>query len=114
MTTVGDAGAAWARLASCWARSLLMFRLVLLEQLSNTLRRTCVCARPHTSLDPAPIGVSRRQNDDRVWCLGYGTWATIVMRIDSSVYLAPVAPPDYPRPAPREDRNSLVDSPAAA
>jgi|EndMetStandDraft_2_1072991.scaffolds.fasta_scaffold3206379_1 hypothetical protein len=47
--------------------------------------------------------VSHRLNGDRVWCPGCDKWAAVVMRVDSSVYLAPVAPPDYPRPAPREE-----------
>jgi hypothetical protein len=44
-----------------------------------------------------------RLHGDRVWCPGCGRWAAIVMRVDNSVYLAPAAPPEYPRPAPREE-----------
>jgi hypothetical protein len=43
------------------------------------------------------------RNGDRVWCLQCGHWSAVVIRVDSSVYLAPVAPPSYPKPAAREE-----------
>jgi hypothetical protein len=34
-----------------------------------------------------------------------------LQHIDSSVYLSPVAPPDYPRPAPREEEHTHPECP---
>ncbi len=53
------------------------------------------CERPHN--------ISHCLHGARVLCRHCGHWATVVIRIDSSLYLAPVAPPEYPRPARREE-----------
>jgi len=50
-----------------------------------------------------PYDVTYRKHTDRVWCQHCGKWAAVIIRLDGSIYLAPVAPPDYPRPAPREE-----------